>query len=239
MKGNQLIDKGKVSMTLARLKKSGQKFEISVDPDKAIAFKKNTAKDINEVLMSEKIFVDAQKGMLASEENIKAVFNTNDVLEVAKEIILKGEIQLTSEYRNTLRDEKRKQIIDMIHRNGEDPKTGMPHPPQRIENALEEAKVKIDEHKKAEDQIKDIIKQIQTVLPIHLETKTIQVIIPSEFAGKAYPSLKSFGKLVKDEWQNDGSLLAIIEIPAGLTEELLSQLNNLTHGNIETKIIER
>ena len=33
----------------------------------------------------------------------------------------------------------------MIHRNAVDPKTGLPHPPQRIESAMEEAKIHVDE----------------------------------------------------------------------------------------------
>ena len=54
----------------------------------------------------------------------------------------------------------------MIHANGIDPKTNLPHPLQRIENALEEANVKIDEHKSEEKQVEEIVRKLQPILPI-------------------------------------------------------------------------
>jgi len=168
---------------------------------------------------------------------MEKLFNTSDPMEVIKHIVKKGEIQLTSEYRERLRAEKRKKIIHLIQRNGIDPRTEIPHPAQRIENALEEAKVKIDENKRAEDQIQDVLKKIRTVLPIRFEVREVQVRIPAEYAAKSYSLLKNFGTVLKDEWQNDGGLLSIIELPAGLQQDFFSELNSLTHGNVETKVV--
>ena len=121
---------------IARLKTHGANFEILVDCDKAIAFKGGSG-DIKEVIATPQVFSDSKKGMLASETQLKQIFGTEEPLEVAKQIIAKGEIQLTSEYRQKLREQKKKQIINMIHSNGVDPKTNYPHPPNRIEAALE------------------------------------------------------------------------------------------------------
>ncbi|MBI2142795.1 ribosome assembly factor SBDS, partial [Candidatus Woesearchaeota archaeon] len=40
-----------------------------------------------------------------------------------------------------------------------------------------------------------------------------------------------------DSWQNDGSLIAVVEVPAGLQQDLFSELNRLTHGDVESKVI--
>ena len=208
-----------------------------VDADKAVEFRNGAGIDLRDILKAEKVFTDAHKGMVAPEASMKRAFNTADVLEVAKIILKKGEIQLTSEYRAKLREAKRKRIIEIIHRNGVDPRTSLPHPPQRIENAMEEAKVSVDEHKRAEDQIQDILKKIRAVLPIKFEIHEIAVKIPAEYAAKSYSILKSHGTLIKDEWQNDGSLVAVVEMPAGLQAGFFDALNSATHGNAETKII--
>jgi ribosome maturation protein SDO1 len=175
--------------------------------------------------------------MLASETQLKQIFKTDDPLEVAKEIIAKGDIQLTSEFRQKLRERKRKQIINIIHSNGVDPKTNIPHPPNRIEAAFEEATVKIDEYAPAEKQVDDILKKIRAIIPIKFVMKEIAVRVPSQYAGKAASAVRGFGRLLKDEWQKDGSWIAVIEIPGGLEEELHNKLNNITHGDVETRII--
>ena len=228
--------KEKPHFNLARMKAGGENFEVIVDPDKAIAFKQGQG-SIRDVLVYGRVFADAKKGLAVSEHVMNNVFKTNDHFEVAKQIIQKGEIQLTSEYRDKLRNEKRKAIIEIIHRTAVDPRTNFPHPPNRIEAAIEEAKVRIDEHKKAEDQIQDIVKQLMPVLPIKFEVRQVEFRIPAQFAARAYPILKGFGTLQKDAWQNDGSLVAVVEVPAGLQQELFSELNRLTKGGVESKVV--
>jgi ribosome maturation protein SDO1 len=227
----------KLHLNLARLKTGGENFEISVNADKAIDLKSGRQIDIREVLLAEKIFSDAHKGLVASEHMLEKIFNTSDALEVAKVIIQKGEIQLTAEYRDRLREEKRKRIIFLIQRNGINPENDLPHPATRIELAMDEAKVKIDENKKAEDQVQEIVKKIRTVLPIRFEVREIQIRIPASYAAKSYSLLKNFGTVLKDQWQNDGSLLSVVEIPAGLQQDFFDELNKMTRGEVETKLL--
>jgi len=222
---------------IARYKTQGKNFEILVDCENAIAFKTGSNINLNDVLTAEEIFEDVKKGMHASEIDMKKIFNTEDKKKICEQIIRKGDVQVTAEYQRKLRDIKVKQIIDLIHRNAIDPKTGNPHPPQRIKNAVEEAKIRIDNYKSAEEQIQDIISQLKTILPIKFEVRTLMIKVPAQYAAKSYNSLKLYGKLLKEEWQNDGSLVVNIELPAGLQEDLFSKLNNLTHGSIESKII--
>ena len=165
------------------------------------------------------------------------IFQTTEVEEVAKQIIKKGEIQLTSEYKEQLRENKRKQIINIIHRNCVDPTTHAPHPPQRIENALEEAKFHVDEFASVEKQVQDVLKKLKPIIPIKFEIKEIAIKVPSEFGAKAYPIVTQFGKILKDEWLKDGSWAVVIEIPGGLEEEFYDKINKLTHGDVESKVL--
>lgn len=223
---------------IARMKMSGNNFEILVDCDKAVAFREGSG-SVENVLAAEMIFKDAKKGERASEHEIQKNFKTDNVFEVASEIIKKGELQLTADYRNKLREEKRKHIIELIHRNSINPQNNLPHPSDRIARALDEAKVHIDEFKKAEEQIQDIMVKLRPILPIKLEVREISVKIPAQYAARCYSILKNFGSLKRDDWQNDGSLFAIIELPAGLQEEFENELNKLTKGEIETKILSK
>ncbi len=237
MKGDQLYRSDRPSFNVARLRMGGEKFEVVIHPEAAIEFRHGRKLDLRDVVVSDKIFADAHKGLLASENMIKSLFKEDGREEVVKSILMKGEIQLTAEYREKLREQKWKWIIQLIHRNGIDPRTNLPHPPQRIENALLEAKVRLDEHKRAEDQIQDVLKKIRHVLPIKFEVRELSVRIPAQYAPKAFPVLKAKATVLKDEWLGDGSLSCVVEVPAGLQQDLFDQLNRLTHGNVESKML--
>jgi len=230
-------DKERVHFNLAKLKVGGHNFEIDIDPDKAIAFKEGKNIGIRDILKAQKIFSDAKKGLVASEHVMQQVFHTTDPLQIAKVIIEKGNIQLSKEYRERQMQLKKKKIIEIIHTNAVDPKTHLPHPRHRIENAMEEAKIKIDEHKKAEDQVKDVVKKLRSVLPIRFELKDIEIRIPSAYAMKSYSVIKRFGNIIKEEWMQDGGWLVVIEVPGGLEEEFYDNLNSITHGNNEVRVI--
>lgn len=233
------MDKERVHFNLAKLKKGGEHFEVVIDPDQAILYKNKKISDVKDVLKSTHIFSDAKKGLLASKEHMATIFEGKSPIEVAKMIIDDGEIQLSQAYRDEQYANKKKQIVETIHRNGVDPKNDLPHPMVRIENAMEEVNVKIDYYKSADDQVQEVLKQIRTVLPIKFETLQVEVKIGAKYANKMYGPLSSFGNIHNDHWLDDGVWVVLIEIPAGIQNEFYDRLNALTHGDVSTRIVKK
>lgn len=124
-----------------------------------------------------------------------------------------------------------------IVRNAWNPQTKTPHPPERIERAMDEAKVHVDPFKSVESQVKEVLARIKTLIPIAYEKVKVAVKIPAQYSGSAYGQARSVGDLLRDEWQSDGSWIGVIEIPAGMQSELYDVLNKATHGSVETKIL--
>ena len=222
---------------IARLKIQGHNFEILVDCANALALREGKELDMHDVLAAMQVFSDAKKGLAASETAMRQIFGTSDAEEAAKQIIRKGEIQLTQEYRERLREEKRKQVISIIHRNGVDPKTHLPHPPQRIENAFAEAKFHIDEFRPVQEQVQEALKALRPVLPIKFEIKEIALKISPDYAPKCYSTIKQFGTLLREEWQTNGYWVGVVEIPGGIESDLYDKLNKICHGNVESKVL--
>ncbi len=223
---------------IARLSKDHTDFEILVDPDKALEFRKGLPVSIENILAAQEIFNDAKKGERASSIDLEKAFNTKDVFQVAKIILKKGNIQLTTEQRRKLLEEKKKQIANTISKQGINPKTKLPHPQQRIMNAMDEAHVNIDPFRSAEEQIEAVLEKIQKIIPINLERLEIAIKIPMEYAGKASSAIRNMATLKKEEWGTD-AWFAVIEIPAGIQNEVYSKLNDLTAGKVEVKIVKR
>lgn len=222
----------KIKLNLARFKKAAQAFEINIDPDLAVRFKKGEPLDIREVLKAEQIFSDAKKGEVASEAKLREAFQTTDPLKIAEIIIKKGEIQLTADHRAQQREQKKRRLIELIHRNAIDPATRLPHPPQRIELAFEEAKLHIDENKPAEEQLDSIIAQLRPILPLKFEQSKLTLQIPPAYAPKAYSLVQRYSKILRETWNSDGSWTAVVEIPGGLKAEFIDKLSSFTHGEV-------
>ena len=222
---------------IARLHKGEDHFEILVDPHAAERLIEGKEVDVLSSLAIDAIFKDSKKGTHASQESLEKVFGTDDVETIVKEIILKGDIQLTTEQRHEMQEQKQKRIVDIIVKNAMDPQTKMPHPRQRIELAIEEAGVHIDPFKPVDDQVKLVVEALRSIVPIAMEQVKISVKISSQYIGKAYGIVRNFGVLEREDWQSDGSCVGIIRIPAGMQTDFYDKLNDVTKGNVETRIL--
>lgn len=222
---------------IARLKTHGKTFEIFVDPDGALALKRGEKIKIENLLAVEDVFSDAKTGERPAEQDVLNAFGTGDVQKIAEKIIIEGELHLTTEQRKHLQAEKKKQVINFIAQNAINPQTRSPHPPARIESAMDEAGVHIDPMKSVDEMVDVTMKALRPLIPIRFEEVKIAIKIPPEFAAKAYGGISKFGSLLKQEWQNDGSWIGVVSLPAGMQDDLYRQLNNLTKGSAETRLI--
>lgn len=222
---------------IARYKKGDEHFEILVDPYAAADVIDGKEIDIAKILAIDAIFTDAKKGTHASEESIQKYFQTNDVTTISKQIILKGEIQITTEQRNKMAKNKRNRIIDNIGKNAMNPKTKSPHPRQRIELAMEQAGIHIDPFKPVREQIKTTIEALKPIIPLSIDQIKLSVKIPAEYIGKAYGIARNFGTLEREDWQSDGSWIGIVRIPAGMQTNFYDKINDMTKGNVSVKIL--
>ena len=223
--------------TVARLTKDNEHFEILVKPQKALDYRNGKIPGITDVLAAEMIFSDANKGTKVSEEVMHKAFGTVDPLKIADIILKKGTLQLTTDQRRKMVEDKKRQIIDFISRQAVDPKTNLPHPPARIENAMEQIRYPIDPYKPVEEQAKDIVKLLRPILPLKIEQLVVAIKVPAQHASRAYGTIKSFGTLKREEWRSDGSWYGEIEMPAGTYASVLNKLGDVTKGSGEAKII--
>jgi ribosome maturation protein SDO1 len=221
-----------MTQTIARIKQKGKNFEIIVELEEALKFKKGESNWLE--IGGDRIFKDSKKGDVASRSDLEECFGTSDVLEVAKKIIKNGEVLLTQEFRDEERENRLKQVIDFLSRNTINPQTNKPHTPERIKTALEEAHVNI-KNVPIENQIQEIIGHISSIIPIKIETKKFKLIIPAIYTGKIYNIINSYKE--EENWMNDGSLEVIVKIPAGITIDFFDKLNSMTHGAIVSEEI--
>jgi len=227
-----MVDK----VTVVRYSFEGEKFEILVKPDPALEYKLGKRKDISSILVSDEIYTDSSKGTRASSEKLLKAFKTEDATAIAERIIQKGELNLTTDQRRKMTSEKRKQIVNYVAKTFVDPKSHLPHPPLRIEQAMEDGRVTIDPHKTVEEQINDVVEKLRSIIPLKSENLILEIIVPAQFAAQSYSVLKSTGTLKKEEWQSNGSLKAILEIPAAARPNVIDRLGSITKGTASIEV---
>jgi ribosome maturation protein SDO1 len=245
---------------IAKLQKNKVSFEMIADPDAAwkakllisdklkemkiatpdnpVQFIKNLDISLTEIFPTFDIFSDLKKAVHITETEMTEAFETTDTQKIATLILLEGDFAWTKAQRDSWSEKKRKQIVTILARNCINPQTKKPHPPARLEKAIEEARVSIDLNRTAEEQVDDVLKKIQTVIPIRMETIQMAVKVPAIYAPKAYNTVEKYAHIKQSEWETDGSWMGIVTMPAGIQSEFLEKLNGLTHGRVQTKLIQ-
>lgn len=222
---------------VARFDCEGEKYEILIDPNYVERIKKGEEFDLEDVLAAFNVFTDSKKGLKPTEAKINQVFKTNDLKAIVIKMVKEGQIQLTTEQRHEMQEKKQKAVVDFIAKNAINPQTGSPHPPQRIELAIQEARVHIDPFKSVDEQLKEVLDRIRPILPIRMDKVKIAVRLSAENHGRCCGDIKAFGTILKEEWQSNGHWIGLVEIPAGMQIDFFQRLNDKTRGEVETKIV--
>ncbi len=222
---------------IARWETQGSRFEVLVDPAAVQELKDGKDVDLTDKLALEHVFKDAKKGDKISEEHLERTFHTRDIGAIAKQIVLRGEVQVTTEQRRQLQETKRRQVVATIARNAMNPQTGAPHPPARIEAAMAEAKVHIDPFRPVDAQVPEVLDKLRPLIPIRLDVVRVRIRLPAQHYPRVIGDVKSLGRLLQEEWQSNGAWVGIVEIPAGVQTELYERLSARTKGAAETALV--
>ncbi len=219
------------------IKREGNRFELFVDPDLAFDYRRGEDVPLQDILKSYEIYDDAKRGSRATDILVKDAFGSSEVFTVAREILKHGEFKLTHEQRIQLVEEKTEAIIKDISKRAMNPQTGHPHPPDRVRQAMEEAKVSVDPFIRVDEQVPRVVKALLVIIPISFESVKLRITLPASFAGKGYNIVAKAGVVKSDSWGQDGSWTGLVEMPASLRQALYDDLNKLTKGQTRIDVV--
>jgi len=221
-----------MTQTTARITKAGKHFEILVDLEDALKFKKGEIDHIE--ADGDKIFKNIGQGESVSSSDLEKSFGTTDINEIVKKIVKEGEVLVTQEQRSAEQEKKFKQVVDFLATNATNPQTGNPHSSERIKSVLEQAHINI-KNIPIENQINDILQEISKIIPIRLEMKKVKVTVPAAHTGKAYGVVAQYKE--EEKWLDNGDLEVIVNVPSGIVMDFYDKLNSITHGSALTEEI--
>jgi Predicted exosome subunit len=103
--------------TVVRYSFEGEKFEILVKPDPALDYKLGRRKDISSVLISDEIYTDYGKGTKPSTEKLLTAFKTEDKTEIAQIMFEKGDLNLTTDQRRKMVEQKENRLLNLLRKH--------------------------------------------------------------------------------------------------------------------------
>jgi len=210
---------------LARLEKGGSRYEILVDPELVDTWKDDpNSVELSDLLAIDEVWSDAKAGDRPTSDALERVFGSTDLSTCVEKILRDGSLQLTTAQRRQMVDERMKQIVNEIAMTATDPKTKLPHPPTRIENALQEARFKADPFLSVERQVKDAVNILKPIIPLQFITIKLAFKVPGKDYGGVSNLLRD--SMQKDQWLSDGSWACVIEVPGGMKNEIISRVAN-------------
>tara|TARA_Y100001968_G_scaffold39188_1_gene29867 strand:+ start:539 stop:1237 length:699 start_codon:yes stop_codon:yes gene_type:complete len=221
---------------LARYEHGGKRFEILIDPNLVDAYRNDSSSvDLDDILATDEVWLDARGGERPTSDQLVNAFGSDELLICVDKILNMGSIQLTTVQRKERIKAMRVAIIHKISSTAIDPKSKMPHPPSRIETALDECRYSIDPFLSIDRQVNDAVKLMRSLIPLKFSTARLAFRIPGVEYGSVQSILREL--MIKEEWLSNGDWACVVEVPAGSKIDLMGDIAKRSKGS-EVKIID-
>ncbi|XP_076245822.1 SBDS ribosome maturation factor [Calliopsis andreniformis] len=219
------------NVAVVRMKKAGKRFEIACYKNKVISWRNKLEKNIDEVLQTHTVFVNVSKGQVAKKEDLIKAFNTDNQTEICKEILTKGELQVSDKERHSALDSMFKDIATTVADKCVNPESKRPYPVTMIEKAMRDIHYSVKPNRNAKQQALDVIPQLKAVMPLERAQMRLRVLVSGKEARKLRDKIiKLITKLETEEW-NNGTLNLVCLIDPGQYREINELIRSETKGS--------
>ncbi|XP_065358911.1 ribosome maturation protein SBDS [Calliphora vicina] len=228
------------NVAVVRLKKGGKRFEIACYKNKVLSWRSNVEKDIDEVLQTHTVFTNVSKGQAAKKDELMKAFGKSEETEICKEILMKGELQVSEKERQSVHDTQLNSIINSVAALCVNPETRRPYPSTIIEKSLKEAHFSIKPNRNNKQQTLDAIKLLKEHMPIERSRMKLRV----SFAAKKDNGPKLKESILKlstavdhEEWE-ESTLHMTLLIDPGNYRVIDELVRNETKGKGLVELLE-
>ncbi|KAI8066505.1 ribosome maturation protein [Gongronella butleri] len=165
------------NVSIVRLRKGGKRFELACYKNKVMEWRSNVETDLDEVLQIHSVFLNVSKGQVASKDDLKKCFKTDDSDKVIQEILKKGELQVAEKERSNQLESMWKDIANIVTDNCVNPQTKRPYTVTMIEKAMQDLHLSVNPKRSSKSQALEVIKQLQEkqVLPIQRAQMRVRI----------------------------------------------------------------
>ncbi|XP_049858404.1 ribosome maturation protein SBDS [Schistocerca gregaria] len=219
------------NVAVVRMKKGGKRFEIACYRNKVVSWRDNIEKDIDEVLQTHTVFTNVSKGQVAKKDDLVKAFGKDDQTEICKEILAKGELQVSDKERHSQLESLFKDIATTVADKCVNPETKRPYPVSMIEKAMKDVHFSVKPNRNAKQQALDVIPQLKATIPLERAQMRLRIVASGKEARKLRDKIASLSSNVESEDWTDGQLNMICLTDPGHYRQIDETVRSDTKGH--------
>jgi len=224
-------------VSVVRAKKNGKRFEIACNKNKVLSWRQGVEKDIDEVLKSHTVFLNVSKGQVAKKEDLIKCYETADMSLICKEILTKGELQVSDKERQAEREALFKEVATTITEKCVNPETKRPYPVSMIEKAMKECHIAVKPNKGAKQQALEIVPKLREKIPLSRAQMRLKIVVPMKDLNKLNKKIKTMNLTKESDEKVEDNMTLIFLVDPGEYRNLDEIVKNDTQGRGQLEIL--
>ncbi len=228
------------NVAVVRIKKAGKRFEVACYKNKVLSWRQGVEKDIDEVLQSHTVFINVSKGQVAKKDDlVKAFGGQGDQTVICKEILMKGDLQVSEKERQAQQEAMFKDVATTVADKCVNPENKRPYPVSMIEKGMQECHIAVKPNKSAKQQALDVIKKLREKMPIERAQMRIKLILPVQSQKSVRSKLKKEGIVPdKEEKDEEDMVVMVLLVDPGKYRAIDDILRDETKGKGKLEVME-
>eukprot|EP00892_Ulva_mutabilis_P002523 jgi/Ulvmu1/12271/UM087_0005.1 len=218
------------NIAVVRFKKAGKRFEIACYKNKVLDWRQGSEKDLDEVLQTTEVFQNVSKGLVAHNDDLTKAFGTSDREAICREILAKGDLQVSEKERQVELGALFKDVATIIVEKCINPDTQRPYTVGLIERGLKDIHFAVDPKRSAKQQALEALPQLQQRFPIARAMMRIAVSVPMAHRDDLADMLHAGGAVVEEEDIVGDAYTATALIQPGTFRNLYNFVSQRTGG---------
>lgn len=191
------------NVAVVRMKKGGKRFEIACYKNKAMGWRSGAEKDLDEVLQTNTVFVNVSKGQVAKKDDLSNAFGTDDLTEICRQILSKGELQVSDKERQSQLEQMFRDIATIVAEKCVNPETKRPYTVSLIERAMKDIHFSVKANKSTKQQALEVIKQLKDSIQIQRAHMRLRLVLPAKDGKRLKEKLRTLIKAIENEEFDD------------------------------------
>jgi ribosome maturation protein SDO1 len=194
-------------------------------------------KDIDEVLQTHTVFTNVSKGEVAKKEDLVKIFGKDDQTEICKEILAKGELQVSDKERHAQLDSMFKEIANLVANMCVNPETKRPYPVSIIDKSMKDVHYSIKPNHNAKQQALEVIKLLKESMQLERARMRLKVRLMGKESKKVRDKIAKLSTTIESEnWEKE-YLLIVCLIDPGHYREIDELIRTETKGSGSLEVL--
>eukprot|EP00271_Cylindrocystis_brebissonii_P008498 TRINITY_DN22871_c0_g1_i1.p1 TRINITY_DN22871_c0_g1~~TRINITY_DN22871_c0_g1_i1.p1 ORF type:complete len:441 (-),score=78.65 TRINITY_DN22871_c0_g1_i1:674-1996(-) len=192
------------NIAVVRIRRNGKRFEVACYKNKVISWRNKVEKDIDEVLQTRTVFANVGKGTLAKAKDLKEAFGTDDEEKVSREILDKGEFQVSDKEREVAVSSQFRDIASIVMEKTVNPDTQRPYTMGLIEKFIHELHFSVEPHKSSKQQALELIGRLRSRFPITRARMELRLGVPAVEEPRVLAQLQEWDGIIQSTHASTG-----------------------------------